>query len=41
MAAFLLWFAFWLAGGTLGPAQYHPDPTAAQVVEHHEAGVDK
>ena len=37
MTAFLLWFAFWLAGGTLGPVQYHPD-TPPPVVAHETVG---
>jgi len=38
MAVFAIWFAFWLAGSTFGPVQYHPDapdPSAGPAI--HEA----
>ncbi len=35
MAAFLVWFAFWLAGSTFGPVHYHPD--APPPVVAHES----
>jgi len=37
MAVFLLWLAFWVLGGTLGPVQYHPDTPAPT---YHDGGHD-
>jgi hypothetical protein len=39
MAVFLLWFGFWLAGGMLGPVQYHP--ATSPPPELHEAGAGR
>jgi hypothetical protein len=38
MAAFLLWFAFWLAGSTFGPVKYHPDTPPPVVAHEAESG---
>lgn len=35
MAVFLLWLALWVAGGTLGPVQYHPGtPSPPREITH-------
>lgn len=38
MGIFVAWFVLWLAGGTFGPVQYHPDPSdLSSVPAIHEA----
>jgi hypothetical protein len=43
VAAFLVWFALWLAGGLFGPVQYHPSLDAQTQVypEAHESGTGR
>jgi hypothetical protein len=40
VAVFLLWLALWVAGGTFGPAQYHPAPADAPSYHEHETGMN-